>query len=237
MSPAPSVMRLHVEIRVTDTEAMATRELHQVLSNFVHFSSSEMIHTVKPRVHWSRWVRKVVLSLGYFRWWCSGHHRTCLWSQARRSACVRKHWWGWLNEGVETRRFLLSVLGGTIRPSWLFPKEKPNTVLSFLIWWLPFPKEGEFLLIFTHRANSCEPGLLDSDTMMSTCSLLSSLTMTAVFRASCTPCRWHVRPGIIALPFQVFSRRPVCFTFLSIPFVQTYRSGLHPKPHALMQWS
>ena len=117
VSPAHSVIRLHVEIRVTDTEAMATRELHQVLSNFVHFSSSEMIQTVKPRVHWSRWVRKVVLSLGYFRWWCSGHHRTCLWSQARRSACVRKHWWGWLNEGVETRRFLLSVLGGTIRPS------------------------------------------------------------------------------------------------------------------------
>ena len=106
-------------------------------------------------------------------------------------------------------------------------------MLSFLIWWLPFPNwEGEFLLIFTHRANSCEPDLLDSDTMMSTCSLLSSLTMTAVFRASCTPCRWHVRPGIIALPFQVFSRRPVCFTFLSILFelVQTYRSGLHPNP-------
>ena len=67
---------------------------------------------------------------------------------------------------------------------------------------------------------------------MSTCSLLSSLTMTALFRASCTPCRWHVRPGIIALPFQVFSRRPLCFTFLSILFelVQTYRSGLHPNP-------
>ena len=51
VSPAPSVIRLHFEIRVTDTEAMATRELHQVLSNFVHFSSSEMIQTVKPRVH------------------------------------------------------------------------------------------------------------------------------------------------------------------------------------------
>ena len=98
--PAHSVIRLHVEIPVTDTEAMATRELHQVLSNFVHFSSSEMI-----------WV---VLSLGYFPCWCWGHHRTCLWSQARRSVCVSTDEADWPNEGVKTRRFLLSVLGGTI---------------------------------------------------------------------------------------------------------------------------
>ena len=156
VSPAHSVIRLHVEIRVTDTEAMATRELHQVLSNFVHFSSSEMIHTVKPRVHWSRWVRKVVLSLGYFRWWYSGHHRTCLRSQARRSACVRKHWWGWLNEGVETRRFLLSVLGGDDTSELAVSEKKTQhralfsdlmTSLSKLRRWIPsnFYAQSQFL--------------------------------------------------------------------------------------------
>ena len=149
--------------------------------------------------------------------------------------CVSTDEADWPKEGVETRRFFLVVLEGHNTSELVVSDRKTQhrALFSHLMTslsktrWIPFYAKSQFL-----RAGS-----LPSDTMLSTCNLLSSLTMTAVFRASCTPCRWYVRPGIIALPFQVFSRRPVCFTFLSIPFVQTYRSGLHPKPHAPMQWS